>query len=228
MECRRSCKYDTLSVPLSNNDQCRRDLKQFVEHTQYGVVLCVRMLFYGFNDLNIGTVIIAQNKTDANNLKHINAIKQMLGRACRIKGEKIAYILTFNDIKQNIIDPLLAKINHTYAAAEDYLGASNVYYFDKGRQQWQVIDAEEKEDDLTVDFHIEAYNDYSKRRDFSSAEETRKSEGENHTEDEDVQTTWTPPIVFSQQVKNNLQQASSDSLLNKRKTAHVSSVKVGN
>ncbi|MCS5711489.1 DEAD/DEAH box helicase family protein [Candidatus Berkiella aquae] len=201
--------YDVLSkanIPCfiihSENEECKADLKRFVQQTRYGVVLCVRMLFLGFNDLNIGTVIIAQNKTKAKKQKHVNAIKQMFGRAIRKNNDKIAYVLTFENTKKKIIDPILAEVAHTYPASSDYLAANNAYRFDRETQTWKVDDADEVQDVSQIVFRIEASNDYEKRRlEHNTLEcDASDSDVESETSDSnDEFISFSQPLIFSQQ-----------------------------
>ncbi|MCS5711550.1 DEAD/DEAH box helicase family protein [Candidatus Berkiella aquae] len=140
----------------------KQNIKQFLQQ-ESGFILAVEMLRFGFNDVNLGVVIIAQNLNNPNNRNHVNLLQQMMGRPLRKLGDKIAYVLTFDDNKV-VIDHLLKETPHVNIPTNDYLSQSNTYYLDvKG--ECKVVDSD---DDLVTNinplFTIEVSSDYFYRR----------------------------------------------------------------
>jgi superfamily II DNA or RNA helicase len=89
-------KNDIKSYAIhSHNTHHKKELKQFKE-SECGVILACQMCRFGFDDRQLAYVIIAQNTPEQSN------IIQMVGRGTRKEGDKICYILTFNDICSRI------------------------------------------------------------------------------------------------------------------------------
>jgi superfamily II DNA or RNA helicase len=161
----------------SKNPECRKELKTFLAMKK-GIVLAVQMLRFGFNDVDLGWVIVAQNLNKLNDLNHHNLLMQMIGRALRMKNDKMAYVITFDDTKL-LIDQYLKDVPHTLSASIDYLSQANAYYFDDSHHIWKVADGDDLPKGKVASFRIDSSADYGKRR-FQGALAAKDKENENY------------------------------------------------
>ncbi len=146
----------------SKNPDYRNELKTFLA-SKSGVVFAVHMLRFGFNDVDLGAVIIAQNLTNSNDPNHLNLLMQMIGRPLRKKGDKMAYVITFDDTKA-LIDKFIKDVPHTLSASIDYLSQNNSYYLDDRLQRWLVVESEDLPKNIQASFVVRTSDDYAKRR----------------------------------------------------------------
>jgi hypothetical protein len=89
------------------------------------------MLRIGFNAEDLAWVIIARNAQDTHNGRAM--IEQIIGRLMRLFGDKIGYVLAFDNVYK-IISKLLAKQPMTFRVDVDFLAQANGYYVDKDEE----------------------------------------------------------------------------------------------
>jgi superfamily II DNA or RNA helicase len=139
------------------NTEWKKHLETFVSSKEAGIILAVRMLEFGFNCPKLSHLIIAKK------ISNIRQLKQLIGRPVRNDIGKVAYVLTFEDIKKKI-DRLFKNIPHTRPACSDYLAQDNSYYFCKDKKEWLVCDTALLPTNACATFTIEPSDDYSDRQ----------------------------------------------------------------
>lgn len=121
----------------SQNPAHKKELQCFLESDEPGVLLAVKMLRIGFNAKDLAWAIIAQNPKD--DYAGRSDVEQEIGRVMRKMGDKIGYVLCFDNIYKNIVAPMLAKQPVTLPVNPDYLSQDNLYYVGENKI-WQVLD----------------------------------------------------------------------------------------
>lgn len=120
----------------SNNDLASLEVKNFVASANPGVLLAVRKLRFGFDCPDLAWEIIARPPLQ----KEPNQdIEQMLGRIIRRYEDKIGFVLTFQDIYEKYLSPLIKKQNKPVALVPDFL-AHDVEYRLNEEGTCEVID----------------------------------------------------------------------------------------
>ncbi|MCS5711548.1 DEAD/DEAH box helicase family protein [Candidatus Berkiella aquae] len=163
-DCERAAKeMENANIPFvivhSKIENRKQKIKQFLQQ-EFGFILAVEMLRFGFNDVNLGCVIIAQKLNNPKKVNHLNLLQQMMGRPLRNLEGKIAYVLTFDDNKI-LIDNLLKETPHVRLPTNDYLSQSNAYYIEGDK--CRVIDSDEISKENKPLFTIESSDDYCSR-----------------------------------------------------------------
>ncbi|WP_058533939.1 DEAD/DEAH box helicase [Legionella saoudiensis] len=102
----------------SKNPQDEEQLKEFVQHSKSGVLLAVRKLRFGFDCPDLGWELILRKPAMGNEKQDI---EQMIGRVIRLYQDKIGYVVTFSDIHEKYIQPLIKNQNKIFAFSTDYL-----------------------------------------------------------------------------------------------------------
>jgi hypothetical protein len=147
----------------------------------------------GTNDPRIAGEIIAQNAKPKDYSSRSN-IEQMIGRAMRKQGDKIGYVLCFDNVFRGVVSPLLASQKLTLPVSTEYL-MQETFYYTKDKVHWFVgdnDDVELKKRILTPgsgykivfkiepkpirNFHIEEYPDSEEDDDEAELEDNIKEE----------------------------------------------------
>lgn len=102
----------------SKNPQEEAQLKEFVCRREPGVLLAVRKLRFGFDCPDLGWELILRKPAIGNEKQDI---EQMIGRVIRLYQNKIGYVVTFSDIHEKYIQPLIKNQNKIIAFSTDYL-----------------------------------------------------------------------------------------------------------
>jgi hypothetical protein len=122
----------------SKNKKHKHELERFLNSNGSGVILAVKMCKIGTNDPRIAGEIIAQNAKPKDYSSRSN-IEQMIGRAMRKQGDKIGYVLCFDNVFRGVVSPLLASQKLTLPVSTEYL-MQETFYYTKDKVHWFVGD----------------------------------------------------------------------------------------
>lgn len=80
--------------------------------------MAVRKLRFGFDCPDLAWELILRKPAMGNKKQDI---EQMIGRVIRLYQDKVGYVVTFSDIHENYIQPLIKNQNKIIALSTDYL-----------------------------------------------------------------------------------------------------------
>lgn len=112
----------------SNNHQSSTEVKQFVESEAPGVLIAVRKLRFGFDCRDLAWEIIARRPSQKTAEQDM---EQMLGRVIRLHKDKIGLVLTFKDIYDRYLAPLIKAQTKKPRLSGDFLAHEAEYHVNK-------------------------------------------------------------------------------------------------
>ena len=102
----------------SKNPQEEDQLKVFVRRDKPVVLFAVRKLRFGFDCPDLRWELILRKPAMGNERQDI---EQMIGRVIRLYQDKIGLVVTFSDIHEKYIQPLIKNQNKIIPLSTDYL-----------------------------------------------------------------------------------------------------------
>ncbi|WP_165485193.1 DEAD/DEAH box helicase [Legionella rowbothamii] len=127
-----------------NKKEHDKQLKEFVTHSNAGVLIAVEKLRFGFDCPDLAWEIIARKP---NSTQPEQDIEQMVGRVIRKTGNKIGYVLSFQDIHNQYIAPLMNEQRKQLSLAPEFLANEPEYHLDQDNH-CVVTDNWDDEDEL--------------------------------------------------------------------------------
>ena len=112
----------------ANKKDYDKQLKEFVAHSNAGVLIAVEKLRFGFDCPDLAWEIIARKP---NSMQPEQDIEQMVGRVIRKTGNKIGYVLSFQDIHNQYIAPLMNQQRKQISLAPEFLANEPEYHLDQ-------------------------------------------------------------------------------------------------
>jgi superfamily II DNA or RNA helicase len=104
----------------SKNSKHKKELEEFLESDEPGVLVAVRMLRIGIDDRRLAWGIVGLNGKK-NHHASFATMEQILGRFMRRQGDKIGYVLAFENVWKDVLMPLLKEQPVTLPVDPDYL-----------------------------------------------------------------------------------------------------------
>jgi superfamily II DNA or RNA helicase/ankyrin repeat protein len=104
----------------SENKEAAAELELY-KKSKSGVLVACQTCKMGFDDPTTSYVVIGQNPSPA-------MAEQMIGRVMRRHGDKIGYVLAFNDVARRTLYPLLKQQKMTLPLSLDYLAQDRQEY----------------------------------------------------------------------------------------------------
>ncbi|MFJ1269141.1 DEAD/DEAH box helicase [Legionella lytica] len=127
-----------------NKKDYDKQVKEFVTHSSAGVLIAVEKLRFGFDCPDLAWEIIARKP---NSIQPEQDIEQMIGRVIRKTGNKIGYVLSFQDIHNQYIAPLMNQQKKQLSLTPEFLANEYEYHLDEDNH-CVVTDNWDDEDEL--------------------------------------------------------------------------------
>lgn len=127
--------YHIPTICVHSKKDNKQEVENFIKGDAPGVLLAVYKLRIGFNCESLAWAIIGQN-ADENDHNSRNKVEQMLGRVMRYIKRKIGYVLSFENVVNNIIKPLITGQTIRVPINDTYLNSR--YKFVRGQLLYQA------------------------------------------------------------------------------------------
>lgn len=133
----------------SKNNNADNEIQHFVESMEACILIAVKKLRFGFDCPDLAWEIIARQPSRAEPQQDI---EQMVGRVIRLNNNKIGYVLSFRDIHNQFIAPLIEHQSKQLAFSSDFLAHEREYHI-QSDGTCQIVDVDDDFDGSRAHHH---------------------------------------------------------------------------